>query len=175
VNRFTSAAWTTVIAGSLALVPSGPAEISRGCLAQWEARWSGIPVSAELQDAAVIAFGRFHSFGRCSSTARADDCRQEARAYALSCFKAHWSGRWTPDQPLDCMQHRGGRGVQNYAVSDLNREIAGQVCQRLRPTGMVQVQLVGRTWGGQSCASETMLSPAYEISGTSCVPVVAGQ
>jgi hypothetical protein len=171
MDRFTSAVWATIVAGGLTLVPSGLADISRGCSAQWEAR----AISGELQDTTVIAFGRFDSRVGCSSAARADDCQQEARAYALSCFEAHWSDRWTSDTPLDCMQHRGGRGVQNYAISDLKGEVARQVCGRLHPTGTVQIQLVGRTWGGQSCASETVLARSYEISGASCAPVVAGQ
>ena len=173
MDRFTSAACATIIAAGLTLMPSGLAEISQECSAQWEARWSSTMIGGALQDPTIIAFGRFDSRGRCSSTARTDDCRQEARAYALSCFKAHWSDRWTPEKPLDCMRHRGGRGVQNYAISDLKGELERQVCGRLRPTSAIQVQVVGRTWGGSRCASEVVLAPTYEISGESCAPVVA--
>jgi hypothetical protein len=175
MDRFTSAACATIVAGGLTLVPSGLAEVSRGCSAQWEARWSSTIVSEKLQDPTIIAFGRFNSRGRCSSTARADDCRQEARGYALSCFEAHWSDRWTAEKPLDCMRHRGGRGVQNYAISDLKGELERQVCGRLHPTGTIQVQLVGRTWGGSLCVSEMVLSRSYAISGESCASLVATQ
>ncbi len=138
------------------------ADTSRGCKARWEIR-SG---------ASVRAFGHFEARGSCRNSARANDCRRAARKYAQDCFWSHWGARWDDrirngtHRPSHCLG-RGGLGVRNYRLTDLKRGIEQQACSIGRSTPFT-VTVVGVTYDGKRCDSQTMVSASYTITGEMC-------
>ena len=150
-----------VVAGA-GLAEPALADVTRGCKAVWEIRSGG----------ATRQFGDFEARGRCRGTAWANDCRRAARGYAQSCFRSAWANRWNGPirrgeaLPPDCVG-RGDIGVRGFPRGDLKTTLERQACGLQRATPF-RVQVIGRTFDGERCGGEVVLTDGYEITDDMC-------
>ncbi len=152
----------SAIAGLRSFSIPAAADITRGCKARWEVRFG----------ATTVTFADFDVRGRCRSKAYANDCRRAARAYAQECFRSHWNYRWNDDvrrgvlKPPSCLR-RGDIGVMSYPLRDVKRAVEFHTCQTTnqRP---ITVLIVGRTYDGERCGGEVLLSSTYGVTEEMC-------
>ena len=141
------------------------ADTTRGCKAVWEIRTGAISRQ----------FGQFESRGQCKDSSTAHECWRAARSYAWACFREAWAKRQDPNirsghaTPSNCLS-RGAVRVRGYHIDDIKETIEEYACAMPRPRPF-RVVIVGRTFDGQRCGGEVILSDNYEIRDEMCAPV----
>jgi hypothetical protein len=140
------------------------ADITRGCKAIWEVRYT----------TETKAFGQFSAKGNCRGKAWANDCRRAARSVAQQCFWGHWGDRFNvavnagQHSPNKCAPtpSSGRNGIETYSVRNLKQAIEQNACS-LNVATSFRVNVFGQTWGDAGCGGEVLIS-GYDITDNMC-------
>lgn len=163
-----------VIYVALAVVFSPKAalsDITRGCNCEYRIKVThadGRPVSRD-----EVKFGRFTARGKCRGVAWANNCRRDARSYALGCTTAHWLSRWDRRRPAQC-NNFGSVGPQDYGLEDLKANIEWHACFGGAAPGFsrdVTLQVRSVSWGDKRCAGSELHSNSYRVTADMCAAV----